>query len=113
MTVNELCKISDFTLLTQGDMDKEITKPFCCDLLSVAMSKAPSGGCWVTVMGNINTLAVASLTDSACVVLAEGTLLDDAVIEKARQQDITLFKTDMPIFEACLKVHEMLRTVES
>ena len=113
MTVQELTDSNIFTPLNVADGSREITKVFCCDLLSVAMSKAPSGGCWVTVMGNINTLAVASLTDSACVVLAEGTLLDDAVIEKAKQQDITLFKTDMPIFEACLKVHEMLRTVES
>ena len=109
MTVQELVDSGIFTPLNIADETREITKVFCCDLLSVAMSKAPTGGCWVTVMGNINTLAVASLTDCACVILAEGTLLDESVIEKAKIQDITLFKTDLPIFEAGLKVHEMLR----
>ena len=108
MTVQELSDSNIFTPLNIADDTREITGVFCCDLLSVAMSKAPAGGCWVTVMGNINTLAVASLTDCACVILAEGTLLDDSVIEKAKLQDITLFKTDMPIFEAGLKVHEMI-----
>ena len=108
MTVKELVDANIFTPLNIADDTRTITSVFCCDLLSVAMSKAPAGGCWVTVMGNINTLAVASLTDCACVVLAEGTLLDDSVIEKAKAQDITLLKTDMPIFEAGLMVHERL-----
>ena len=110
MTVKQLIDSAVFQSLNVADDSREITKIFCCDLLSVAMSKAPTGGCWVTVMGNINTLAVASLTDCACVVLAEGTLLDDSVIEKAKQQDITLLKTDMPIFDAGLKVYEMLES---
>ena len=89
-------------------MDKEITKPFCCDLLSVAMSKAPAGAAWVTIMGNTNALAVSSLTDCACIILAEGTSLDPSVIHKAKVQEITLYKTDLPIFEAALKIYELI-----
>ncbi|MCR5684890.1 MAG: hypothetical protein K6G81_05635 [Lachnospiraceae bacterium] len=108
MIVQDLIDTNIFTVLNAADTTRTISKVFCCDLLSVAMSKAPAGACWITIMGNINTLAVASLTDSACVVLAEGTSLDDSVIEKAAQQDITLLKTDLPIFDAGLKVHELL-----
>ncbi len=108
MTVQDLIDTNIFTVLNAADTTRTVSKVFCCDLLSVAMSKAPAGACWITIMGNINTLAVASLTDSACVVLAEGTSLDDSVIEKAAQQDITLLKTDLPIFDAGLKVHELL-----
>ncbi|MCR5685559.1 MAG: hypothetical protein K6G81_09110 [Lachnospiraceae bacterium] len=108
MTVQNLIDANIFTVLNAADTDKEITKVFCCDLLSVAMSKAPASACWITIMGNINTLAVASLTDSACVVLAEGTSLEDSVIEKAAQQDITLLRTDLPIFDAGLKVQSLL-----
>ena len=108
MTVQDLIDTNIFTVLNAADTTRTISKVFCCDLLSVAMSKAPAGACWITIMGNINTLAVASLTDSACVVLAEGTSLDDSVIAKAAQQDITLLKTDLPIFDAGLKVHELL-----
>ena len=70
--------------------EREITKPFCCDLLSIAMGKAPAGCAWVTVMGNMNTLAVASLTEAACVILAEGAVLDEAAAKKAVEQGITV-----------------------
>ena len=77
MTVQELADSGLFALENEGDtMEREITKCFCCDLLSVAMGRAPAGCAWVTVMGNMNTLAVASLADAACVIMAEGVPLD-------------------------------------
>ena len=110
MTANDLKNIPEFSILNEGDMNKEITVPFCCDLLSVAMSKAPAGAAWVTIMGNVNALAVSSLTDCACIILAEGTAVEPNVLSKAKIQEITLFKTDLPIFEASLKVYQMLQS---
>ena len=49
-----------------------------------------------------------SLTDTACVILAEGAVLDDAARKKALDQEITVLSTDMPVFEAALKIHGML-----
>lgn len=111
MTNNDLLTIKDFTLLSEGDMTREITKPFCCDLLSISMSKAPAGAAWVTIMGNINALAVASLTDCACIIMAEGTMLEPTVIDKAKVQNITVFKTELPIFEAALKVNSLINAL--
>ena len=75
MTVQQLIEADLFTLQAQGDTTKSISKIFCCDLLSIAMSKAPADAAWVTVMGNRNTLAVASLADVSCIILAEGVCL--------------------------------------
>ncbi len=107
MVVKDLVNLEKFTPLCPMS-DKEITKVFCCDLLSIAMGKAPSGSAWVTVMANINTLAVASLTDVACVILAEGVSIDDSLIEKAKEEEIAVFKTDLPIFEAALLINNSL-----
>lgn len=108
MTNNDLINIPEFSVLSEGDMTKEITKPFCCDLLSVSMGKAPAGAAWVTIMGNLNALAVASLTECACIILAEGTLIEPTVVEKAKMQNITVFKTDLPIFDAALLIYNRL-----
>ncbi|MBS5062943.1 MAG: hypothetical protein KHZ58_04125 [Hungatella hathewayi] len=109
MTVKELAECGKFRVINMGDNpEREITKPFCCDLLSIAMGKAPEGGAWVTVMGNMNTLAVASLADVACVIMAEGAVLDEVAAGKAKQQEITVLATEEPIFEAALAIHEML-----
>ena len=104
MTIKELIDSGLFKTINVGDdTDRNISGLFCCDLLSIAMSKAPEDSVWVTVMGNINTLAVAALCDVGCIVLAEGISLAKAV-----QQHITVLSTDMPIFDAALKVHERI-----
>ena len=110
MTVQGLIDKVLFDVVNKGDgLDREITTPFCCDLLSIAMGRAPSGCAWVTVMGNMNTLAVAALTDAACVILAEGAVLDEVAKKKAVDQEITVLSTEMPIFEAALKIHGLLQ----
>ena len=114
MTVRELAESGIAAAICEGDrMEREITVPFCCDLLSIAMGRAPAGSAWVTVMANMNTLAVASLTDAACVILAEGAALDDLCLQKAKTQGITVFETALPVFDAALKIHEIMNVPEA
>ena len=102
MTVNDILKHPEFTVVNQED-DRAVEKIFCCDLLSIAMAKAPEDSVWVTVMSNRNVIAVASLADVSCVVLAEGYTYDDDAIEAAKGK-VTLLKTDLPIYEAAIKI---------
>ena len=103
MTVQDLASNNDLKLLTEGlDLSAEITKPFCCDLLSIAMGKAPAGAAWVTVTVNTNTLAVATLTDVACIIFAEGCAVDSSLIEKAIEEEIPLFSTQLSSFGAAI-----------
>ena len=96
MKVKDLLDSGKFQVIHAGDdPEREITTPFCCDLLSVAMGKAPAGCAWVTVMGNMNTLAVAPLADAACIILAEGAALDETARKKAEQQDIMVLATQL------------------
>ena len=108
MTVQDLINADVFKTCKVADPAREISKTFNCDLLSIAMSKAPSDCAWITVMGNVNTLAVATLADVACIILAEGVLFDEAGAAKLDATDINVFTTDMPVFEASLKVYELL-----
>ncbi len=109
MTVQQLIEKNIFERIWQGDdTSAQITKVYCCDLLSIAMGRAPEGGAWVTVMGNMNTLAVASLTETACIILAEGAQLDALALKKAQEQGITVFATQAPIFETAMQVHGLL-----
>lgn len=102
MTVNDILKHPEFTVVNQED-DRALEKVFCCDLLSIAMAKAPEDSAWVTVMSNRNVIAVATLADVSCVILAEGYSYDDDAIEAAKGK-VTLLKTDLPIYEAAVKI---------
>lgn len=109
MTIKDLIDSGLFEAIHVGEeLDREITKPFCCDLLSVAMGKAPAGCAWVTVMGNMNTLAVATLADAALIIMAEGAVLDEMALKKAKDQEITVLKTELPVFDAALLVYRKL-----
>lgn len=109
MTIKDLIDANMFQVINQGDnLEREISKIFCCDLLSIAMSKIPDNAAWVTVMGNINTLAVSTLTDTPCIILAERAALDLPALEKAKSEKLTVFSTELPIFEAALAVYERI-----
>ncbi len=110
MTVKELIDSGLFGVINEGENpDCEVTKVYACDLLSFAMSKAVSGSAWFTVMGNMNTIAVAVLTECSCIILCEGAALDETGLQKAQQQGVTVLKTALPIFEAALLLHEKLK----
>ena len=109
MTVREIAGAAGFRIINEGQsFDSAAGGPFCCDLLSIAMSRMPEAAVWVTVMANVNTLAVASLTDAACVILAENARLDETCAAKAAEQGITVLATELPIFEAALRVYQLL-----
>lgn len=109
MKVTELLNKEIFAVVNEGaENDMEITKPFCCDLLSFAMGRAPKGAAWVTVMGNVNTIAVAELADIACVVLAEGAHLDDVALSKAKENGICVLESKEPVFETAEKIMRLL-----
>lgn len=109
MKVADLIQKGFFKVLTEGEKpDREISVPFCCDLLSIAMGKMPAGAAWVTVMANINTLAVAALAEASCIILAEDSHLDDVAAQKAKEQGITVLETELPIFDAALLIYQAL-----
>ena len=101
MNTKDLFPIDRFQIVNETD-DKEVECVYCADLLSWAMGRAPAGCAWCTVMGNVNAVAVASLADVSILILCEGAVFDDTAVERAKQQDIFLVKTDLPAFEAAV-----------
>ncbi len=108
MTVYDLLKNEHFSPLICPEADREITGCYIGDLLSWVMGKASSGDAWITIMSNINTLAVATLTDVACVILAEGVTLEDEVLEAAKNKEINVITTKLSAYEAALIVKDFI-----
>ena len=55
-------------------------------------------------MSNVNIAAVASLTDVAVIILAEGVILDESVVAVASQKGINIVSSDVPAFETAMKL---------
>lgn len=108
MTVKEFTEKLNLKILTEGDMTREVTGCYCGDLLSWVMSRAREGDAWLTVMGNVNAVAVAVLSDCACIILTENSPLDDAAREKALQQGITFLSSEKNAYELSVGISKLL-----
>lgn len=109
MTVETLIAQTGWDALLLSDGTRAVTGGYAGDLLSWVMGRAQAGDCWVTIMSNINVVAVAQLTDVACVVFAEGVKPDADVLAAAKAHAINLLSAPCDTFAACAAVAAQLR----
>lgn len=107
MTVKDIMNIPGISPVNIEPEDKNISSIFCCDLLSVAMSRAPEEGAWVTVIGNVNTIAVAALAEVSCIILSEGFSFDKEAVEAAKGK-VTLLQSNQPTYETAAGIGALL-----
>ena len=109
MTVKGLAEAMGLEVLTAGDLDRPVTGGYCGDLLSWVMGRAQAGDAWITVMGNVNAIAVATLTDVSCIVLTENASLDEDAAKKAEMQGIPVYGCGANSYQTAVQVYELLK----
>lgn len=108
MKLSELIEGARLQLLTKAEYrDCDITGCYIGDLLSWVMGRAEPGNVWITIMSNINIAAVASLTDCACVLLAEEVTPEQEVIDKADAQGIVLLRSSKTCYQLAVELHRL------
>lgn len=108
MTVKALAEKLNLNILTQGDMSLEVKGCYSGDLISWVMSKAKQGDIWLTVMGNINAVAVSVLTECCAIVLTENASLDEQAKAKAELQGVTILSTDKSAYELSVEISKLI-----
>ena len=72
------------------------------------MGRASEGDAWITIMSNINIIAVASLADTACIIVAEDVELDAEIIETAQNKGINILKSSKSIYEIAVELSSLI-----
>ena len=108
MTVNELCEKSGFEAVVLADGEREVGGCYVGDLLSWVMGRAKADDAWITIMSNVNIVAVAALADVSCIILSEGVVLDSDIIETAKQKEINILYSAKPSYETAVIVSELI-----
>ena len=85
--------------------DKHVSGAYVGDLLSWVMGRAEAENVWITIMSNANIIAVATLADVSCILLAEGVSLDADTIALANEKGINILSTDLPAYEIAGKIY--------
>jgi serine kinase of HPr protein (carbohydrate metabolism regulator) len=71
------------------------------------MGKAKADNVWITIMSNINILAVATLSDVSCIILSEGTSLEKEMITTAMEKGINVLSSALTSYEVAVRLNSL------
>ena len=108
MTVESISELGFLEPIVLSEPDREISGVYIGDLLSWVMGRASSGDAWITIMSNVNILAVASLSDAACIIVAEDVKLEADVLETAKQKGINILYSEAGIYDTAVWLSQVL-----
>lgn len=108
MTVRKLMEDLQLKQISCPDPDREIKGCYIGDLLSWVMGRAEADQAWITIMSNLNIVAVASLADVACVLLAEGVELEADVRKTAEEKGVNVLSSTLDAYQLAVKLHSLL-----
>ncbi len=107
MTVHELKETLSLTPVTLPDGEREVEGVYIGDLLSWVMGRAQADNAWLTIMSNLNIVAVATLADVSCVILCEGVTLDESVKNTAESKGVNILATEKTAYETAKGLAEL------
>ena len=109
MTVRELAEACGLGTVSLSDGEHPVSGAYVGDLLSWVMGRASADNVWITIMSNINVIAVASLSDVSCVIFAEGVIPEEDIVSVAKEKGINLLSSSLPTYETAVKISELLK----
>ena len=104
----KLAELLELKPIVVSDPQRTVEGGYTGDLLSWVMGRAQPNDAWVTIMSNANIVAVASLADVACVVLAEGVQPDPGVAESAQTRGVNIYGSHRPAFELSALIRALI-----
>ena len=106
MTIRELMPLIEAKELTkQADLEKEVLCGYTCDLLSWVMGHGQEGMAWVTVQTHMNVIAVALLSDMACVIMPESIEMEQESLDKADAEGMCVLQSPLTSYEICGRIY--------
>lgn len=113
MSINKILLNEHFNSLVYCSSSEEmpINNIYCGDLLSWVMVHIPKESAWCTIMGHVNTIAVAQLCQVPLIILCENAKLNIDAQHIAEQQKISVIQTQLPTFDAACCIKNILHIV--
>ena len=108
MTVKNLADTEIFNSITLPCPERKICGVYIGDLLSWVVGRASSDQAWITIMSNVNIVAVATLADTACIILAEDVTLEKDVIDTATERGINILSSKKSSYEIAVFLSKVI-----
>ena len=108
MTVREIAEKLKLTPVSVSDDTRPQPAAYAGDLFSWVMGRVPEDAVWITIMSNVNVVAVAVLRDVAMVVVAEGSDIPAEVVARAAEQEVNLYAATADVYTLCAALSRLL-----
>ncbi len=78
---------------------------YTTDLLSAAIKSAKPGNILITIISNVNTVALAMMIDLPTIIISESRSIDQKMIDKANEEGIAIVSTSLMTHEAIIDLY--------
>ena len=108
MTAEKFVESTGFKVVCMPKPKRNISGAYIGDLLSWVMGRAEYDNVWITIMSNSNIVAVATLADVGCILLAEGVALDSEGVALATEKGVNILSTELSCYDAAITVSKVI-----
>lgn len=105
-------KIKDFLtdqylVLTENNTTElSFSGLYATDLLSQAIHSAKPGNIFVTIISNLNSLAIAVMLDLPCLIISAQKEVSQKLIDKANEEGIAVISTKLHSHQIIIDLHD-------
>ena len=106
MTISRIIDILEARLLTKGaDCTREVHTACGSDMMSDVLAYVKDQAVLLTGLNNPQVVRTADMMDMKCIVFVRGKRPDEAILKLARERDIVVMATVLPMYSACGKLY--------
>ncbi len=106
MTIGDIANILSAKVLVGKDKtDIEVLTACGSDMMSDVLAFVKDQSVLLTGLVNIQTVRTAIMMDMVCIVFVRGKKPAESLLALARENDIAVLGTDLPMFPACGKLY--------
>jgi hypothetical protein len=106
MKVETLLQSEEFTLVNKNieedKLEQEIQSGYAGDLLSWVMANAGDNCAWITIQTHVNIIAIASLLEMSCIIIAENAKIEADTLKKATDEGVPVISTELNSYQTAL-----------
>ena len=107
MTVREIQEILSAVVICGEDfLDREVFSACGSDMMSDVLAYVKEQAVLLSGLVNPQVVRTAEMMDMQCIVFVRGKHPDESIVGLARDRDIVLLSTQLPMFAACGMLYE-------
>ena len=106
MRLSEVRRILDCRVLVGEDqLETEVLVGCGADLMSDVLAFIKPQALLLTGLTNVQSVRTADVAETRAIVYVRGKLPDEETVKLAREKEIVLLSTELPMFESCGKLY--------